>query len=167
MSSSQRSFAGYVIVLECRTWSCRPTTGAHAKWSAPSRPEDSVTLKPLGDVTRLRDHLLGMLERADSEADPEDDTTCSASVVVGGGFAGMEMLAEFFDLVHGVLPPPVPQGQDLWRGVGRGGAAILVDNSASILGGVKTWGLRVALTMGRPPARPARWLVIAECARRN
>jgi NADH:ubiquinone reductase (H+-translocating) len=69
----------------------------------PGLEEHSFTLKSLGDATRLRDHVLAMLERADAEADPEERHRLLSFVVAGGGFAGTEMIAELFDLVHGVL----------------------------------------------------------------
>lgn len=69
----------------------------------PGIEEHSFTLKSLGDATRLRDHVLAMLERVDVEADPEERHRLLSFVVAGGGFAGTEMIAELFDLVHGVL----------------------------------------------------------------
>jgi NADH dehydrogenase len=78
----------------------------------PGLEEHSFTLKSLGDATRLRDHVLGSLERADVEADPEERRRLLSFVVAGGGFAGTEMIAELFDLVHGVLR--------YYPGIGRG-----------------------------------------------
>ncbi|MGH9224055.1 MAG: NAD(P)/FAD-dependent oxidoreductase [Acidimicrobiales bacterium] len=69
----------------------------------PGLEKHSLTLKSLGDATRLRDHVLAMLERADVEADPDARRILLSFVVAGGGFAGTEMIAELFDLVHGVL----------------------------------------------------------------
>jgi len=69
----------------------------------PGLEESSFTLKSLGDAIRLRDHVLAMLERADVEADPVERQSLLSFVVAGGGFAGTEMIAELFDLVHGVL----------------------------------------------------------------
>lgn len=69
----------------------------------PGLQEHSFTLKSLGDATGLRDHVLAMLERADVEADPQERHRLLSFVVAGGGFAGTEMIAELFDLVHGVL----------------------------------------------------------------
>ncbi|MCZ6529702.1 MAG: NAD(P)/FAD-dependent oxidoreductase [Chloroflexi bacterium] len=63
----------------------------------------SFTLKTLEDATRLRNHVLAVLERADVEPEVVERRRQLTFVVVGGGFAGTEVVAELFDLVHGVL----------------------------------------------------------------
>jgi NADH dehydrogenase len=63
----------------------------------------SFSLKSLEDATRLRNHVLATLERADVETNPGDKARLLTFVVIGGGFAGAEIIAELFDLVHGVL----------------------------------------------------------------
>jgi NADH dehydrogenase len=63
----------------------------------------SFSLKTLEDATRLRNHVLSMLERADVEPDPVERERRLTFVVVGGGFAGTEVIAELFDLVRGIL----------------------------------------------------------------
>ena len=65
--------------------------------------EHAFSLKTLDDASRLRNHVLTMLERADVEPDPEKKARQLTFVVVGGGFAGAEVIAELFDLAHGVL----------------------------------------------------------------
>jgi NADH dehydrogenase len=65
--------------------------------------EHAFSLKTLDDATRLRNHVLAVLERADVEPDPEKKARQLTFVVVGGGFAGTEVIAELFDLTHGVL----------------------------------------------------------------
>jgi NADH:ubiquinone reductase (H+-translocating) len=70
----------------------------------PGVAEHSFRLKDLDDATQLRNHVLELLERADSaEAEPAERTGLLTFVVAGGGFAGAEAVAELFDLVHGVL----------------------------------------------------------------
>lgn len=69
----------------------------------PGMAEYSFTLKTLEDASRLRDHVIAMLERADVEPDEEDRRRQLTFAVVGGGFAGTEIISELFDLVHGVL----------------------------------------------------------------
>lgn len=64
--------------------------------------EHAFTLKDLGDATRLRNHVLEVLERAEHEPDPARRAAALTFVVAGAGFAGTEMVAELFDLVHGV-----------------------------------------------------------------
>jgi len=63
----------------------------------------SLSLKSLEDATRLRNHVLARLERADVETNPDDKARQLTFVVIGGGFAGAEIIAELFDLVHSVL----------------------------------------------------------------
>ena len=73
----------------------------------PGVAEHAFTLKDLADATRLRDHVLGLLERADQRTDPRTRRRLLTFVVAGGGFAGTETVAELFDLVHGV-PASIP-----------------------------------------------------------
>jgi NADH dehydrogenase len=69
----------------------------------PGIEEHAFSLKTLEDATRLRNHVLGLLERAEGEPDAEERRCQLTFAVAGGGFAGTEMVAELFDLVHGVL----------------------------------------------------------------
>jgi len=69
----------------------------------PGLEANSFTLKTLQDATLLRNHVIGLLERADVEPDAEERHQQLTFVVAGGGFAGTEMVAELFDLVRGVL----------------------------------------------------------------
>jgi NADH dehydrogenase len=61
------------------------------------------TLKNLSDATRLRDHVIGLLERAEQESDPDKRRQILTFVVAGAGFAGTETIAELYDLVYGVI----------------------------------------------------------------
>jgi NADH dehydrogenase len=69
----------------------------------PGLEEHAFSLKSLDDATRVRNHVLELLERADSEPDASTRRRLLTFVVAGGGFAGTEMVAELFDLVHSVL----------------------------------------------------------------
>jgi len=69
----------------------------------PGLAEHAFALKTLEDAAGLRDHLIGLLERADAETNVEERRRQLTVVVTGGGFAGAELVAELFDLVHGVL----------------------------------------------------------------
>ena len=66
----------------------------------PGLEEHSFTLKSLQDATTLRNHAIELLERADVEPDANERARMLTFVVAGGGFAGTEMIAELFDLVH-------------------------------------------------------------------
>src|SRR6266702_3145481 len=64
----------------------------------------SLGLKSLEDATRLRNHVLTCLERADAEADPEARRALLTFVVVGGGPTGVESsgaLIELMEIVAG------------------------------------------------------------------
>ncbi len=63
----------------------------------------SCTLKTLEDATRLRDHVIALLERVDAESDVEERRRQLTFVVAGGGFAGTETIAEMLDLVRSIL----------------------------------------------------------------
>lgn len=66
--------------------------------------EVSLGLKRLPDATRLRNHVLGCLERADAEQDPERRQALLTFVIVGGGPTGVETagaLTELMDIVAG------------------------------------------------------------------
>lgn len=67
----------------------------------PGMSEHSFSLKSLQDATMLRNHVITTLERADVETDERERSCQLTFVVAGGGFAGTEMIAELFDLVHG------------------------------------------------------------------
>ncbi len=70
----------------------------------PGVQEHARTLKDLDDAVSLREQVLGLMERADhSGSDPSERERLLTFVVAGGGFAGAEVVAELFDLVHGVL----------------------------------------------------------------
>jgi len=68
----------------------------------PGVEEHALTLKTLEDATGLRNHVISQLERAGVEPDPAERARQLTFVVAGGGFAGAELIAELFDLVHGV-----------------------------------------------------------------
>ena len=65
--------------------------------------EQAFTLKTLADATDLRDHVIGLLDRAENEPLPDVRRRLLTFAVAGGGFAGVELVAELHDLVHDVL----------------------------------------------------------------
>nr|WP_194289871.1 FAD-dependent oxidoreductase [Nocardia macrotermitis] len=69
----------------------------------PGVAEHALTMKTIDDANRLRNRVLAALEQADLETDAAEQSRLLSFVVAGGGFAGTELIAELFDLVHGVL----------------------------------------------------------------
>jgi NADH dehydrogenase len=72
-------------------------------YGLPGMQEHSYSLKTLEDATRLRNHVISLLERADVEIDGAERDRQLTFVVAGGGFAGTEIAAELFDLVHSII----------------------------------------------------------------
>jgi NADH dehydrogenase len=56
-------------------------------------------LKTIGDALALRNHLIGLLEKAEVETDPRVKRRLLSVVVVGGGFSGVEVGGEVSDLL--------------------------------------------------------------------
>ena len=65
-------------------------------------PEHALPLKNLGDALRLRNHVIGALEEAAVENDPDLRQQLLTFVVAGGGFSGVEVAAELNDFVRAV-----------------------------------------------------------------
>jgi NADH:ubiquinone reductase (H+-translocating) len=64
--------------------------------------EHGLHFKNLGDALVLRNHLIKLLEQADVETDAELRRCMLTFVVAGGGFSGVEAIAEMNDYVRGV-----------------------------------------------------------------
>jgi NADH:ubiquinone reductase (H+-translocating) len=71
-------------------------------YGLPGLEAHTFALKSLDDATRLRNHVIALLEQADVEPNLVERARQLTFVVAGGGFAGTEMIAELFDLVHSV-----------------------------------------------------------------
>ena len=79
----------------------------------PGMEENAFTLKTLDDATRLRNHVITLLEQADVSDDVERRRRMLTFLVAGGGFAGTELIAEICDLVNSVLRfyPNIPRDE--------------------------------------------------------
>jgi NADH dehydrogenase len=77
----------------------------------PGLETHAFTLKTLQDATRLRNHVISLLEQADVEPDEVKRRRLLTFVVAGAGFAGVELVASLFDLAHSVLRyyPDIPR----------------------------------------------------------
>ena len=69
----------------------------------PGLAEHAVGFKTLADAIYLRNHVLRELEAADAEPDPDRVAAHLGYVFVGGGYAGVEALAELNDLVRDAM----------------------------------------------------------------
>jgi NADH dehydrogenase len=67
----------------------------------PGVAENAISIKSLADATALHAHVIDKLEHADLESDRDARRRLLTFVVAGGGFAGVETLAELNDFVHG------------------------------------------------------------------
>ena len=66
----------------------------------PGLAEHAMPFKYLGDALVLRNHTIHALEEADIESDPELRRALLTFVVAGGGFSGVEAVAELNDFVR-------------------------------------------------------------------
>lgn len=62
--------------------------------------EHAMPFKTHGDALALRNHVIRVLEEADAEPDGELRTRLLTFVVAGGGFSGVEVIAELHDFVR-------------------------------------------------------------------
>jgi NADH dehydrogenase len=69
----------------------------------PGLTEHAFLAKSVRDAFVLRNHALDMLEKADAEGDPAERARLLTFVVAGGGFSGVEIVAELGDLLHDSL----------------------------------------------------------------
>lgn len=64
---------------------------------------NSFTFKSLTDAIQIRNHIINVLERADTEPNPALRKALLTFVVVGGGFAGTELIGGLNDFIRGSL----------------------------------------------------------------
>ena len=68
----------------------------------PGLVEHALPFKYLGDALTLRNRIIHTLEEADIEPDPQVRRALLTFVVAGGGFSGVEVVAELNDFVRAV-----------------------------------------------------------------
>jgi NADH dehydrogenase len=71
-------------------------------YGMPGMIENARPFRTLADAMSLRNHLIHVLEEADVEEDPVLRAKLMTFVVGGGGFSGVEVMAELNDFVHSV-----------------------------------------------------------------
>src|SRR5580693_5578224 len=65
--------------------------------------ENALEFKTLADAMRIRNHVIDLFERADSEPDPERRRALLTFVVAGGGFSGAELAGGLNDFARGII----------------------------------------------------------------
>ena len=70
-------------------------------FNMPGVRRHALTMKSLADATAVHAHVIDKLEHADLESNPETRRQMLTFVVAGGGFAGVETVAELNDYVRG------------------------------------------------------------------
>src|SRR5699024_9861560 len=69
----------------------------------PGLKENAIALKRIEEAVALRDHFLSRLADASLMEDDEERRKALTFVFVGGGFAGIEILAELEDMVRSAI----------------------------------------------------------------
>jgi NADH dehydrogenase len=82
----------------------------------PGLREQAVGFKTLGEAIWLRNRVLERLDVAAATADPQVRRRALTFVVVGGGYAGIELLAELEDMAQAAMRyyPELDAGQMRW-----------------------------------------------------
>ena len=70
----------------------------------PGLAEHAIGLKTVTEALHLRDHVLGQLETANELADPAARQGPLTFIVVGAGYAGVELTAQMARLTRNLLP---------------------------------------------------------------
>ncbi|WP_203972843.1 NAD(P)/FAD-dependent oxidoreductase [Planotetraspora silvatica] len=82
----------------------------------PGLADAAIGFKTVGEAIALRNRVLALLDRADSSEDEEVRRRALTFVVVGGGFAGIEALAELEDMTEDAIKyyPSIQQKDLRW-----------------------------------------------------
>src|SRR4051794_28730773 len=104
--------------------------GVTPTFGVPGVADYALNYKTLPDALMLRDHLLDLAEHADHELDPAARRRMLTVCVVGGGYTGVELVAELQDLFASYVVPRyrgigphdyrlmiLEAGEDILRGV--------------------------------------------------
>lgn len=73
-------------------------------YNIPGLEQNALTMKNLGDAMLLRNHVISLFEHADTERNFERQASLLTFVVVGAGFAGVELVGELYDFALDLLP---------------------------------------------------------------
>jgi NADH dehydrogenase len=104
--------------------------GVTPTFGVPGVDEWALGYKWLDDAVGLRDHLIDLVEHADHEPDPGRRRQMLTVAVVGGGYTGVELVAELQDFFHSYVVRR-------YRGIGPTDyRLLLVEGGEQILRGV-------------------------------
>jgi NADH dehydrogenase len=104
-----------------------------ARGMVPGLQEHAIPFKYLGDALRLRNHLVHSLEEAAIADDPGERERLLTFVVAGGGFSGVECIAEIRDfLEHAVRAYPGIQAHAIRTVLLQSGDHILPEMKPSL-----------------------------------
>lgn len=99
----------------------------------PGVAEHALTIKSLADATALHAQVIDKLEHADLQTDPAARRQLLTFVVAGGGFAGVETIAELNDFVRGATKfYPNVSPEDVRMVLIHSGSRILPEVSESL-----------------------------------
>jgi NADH dehydrogenase len=79
--------------------------GTTPRFGVPGVDEHALDYKSLEDSILLRDHVIDLAEHADHEPDPAIRRRMLSICVVGGGYTGVELIAELQDFFESYLVP--------------------------------------------------------------
>src|SRR5262245_22979665 len=118
--------------------------GVTPSFGVPGVAEYALNYKSLPDALELRDHVLDLAEHADHEADPATRRRMLTICVVGGGYTGVELVAELQDLFESYIAPR-------YRGIGPHDYRLMIlEAGEAILRGVHpTLAERARRKLGR------------------
>ena len=77
--------------------------GSSTKFFDEQTRTNAVEMKTLGDALFLRNRMIGTLESATVEEDPEEQRRLMTFVIAGGGFAGVETVGAMNDFLRDAL----------------------------------------------------------------
>jgi NADH dehydrogenase len=89
----------------------------------PGAREQTLDYKTLEDAVTLRERILDLCEHADHSPDSAERARLLTVVVVGGGYTGVELMAELRDFFHQYV-------LRRFRGIGRGDVRLVVLEAA-------------------------------------
>ncbi|OLB99524.1 MAG: hypothetical protein AUH30_04990 [Candidatus Rokubacteria bacterium 13_1_40CM_68_15] len=93
--------------------------GVTPTYGIPGVEEHALNYKRLDDAVLLRDHLIDLAEHADHEPDRERRRRMLTVCVVGGGYTGIELVAELEDFFSSYVVPR-------YRGIDAGDYRLMV-----------------------------------------